>query len=74
MYSYNTCYNSNATNESNHFIYRIKALESLTYTGTPTKTSYLNGEYFNPQGLTFSANFNDGTSDNVPYHHLTLEP
>jgi hypothetical protein len=38
--------------------------DSLSYTGTPI-TSYTAGDSFDPTGLTFNANFSDGTSQDV---------
>ncbi len=38
--------------------------DSLSYTGTPI-TSYTAGDSFDPAGLTFNANFSDGTSEDV---------
>lgn len=42
-----------------------KTLSSLTQTGTPTKTTYEAGESFDPTGLTITAHYSDGTTDNV---------
>lgn len=43
----------------------VKKLSNLSYTGTPTKTSYNNGENFDPSGLTVTAKYEDGTTENV---------
>ena len=45
-----------------------KALQSLTYTGTPTKTTYNSGDSFNPNGLTVTATYTDTTSEDVTSH------
>lgn len=42
-----------------------KKLTSLTYTGTPIKTSYKEGESFSSSGLTVTAHYDDSTSENV---------
>lgn len=44
---------------------KIKTLSSLTYTGTLTKTTYIAGENFDSTGLTFTANFSDGSAATV---------
>ena len=40
-----------------------KTLQSLSKSGTPSKTSYNAGESFNASGLTVTATFNGGTED-----------
>jgi len=47
--------------------------DSLSYTGTPI-TSYTAGDSFDPTGLTFYANFSDGTSQNVATSDITFIP
>lgn len=42
-----------------------KTVTSLTLTGTPSKTTYYEGEGFDPNGLTVTATYNDDTSENV---------
>ena len=42
-----------------------KTLTSLSQSGTLSKTTYTVGESFNPSGLTITANFSDGSSNNV---------
>ena len=45
--------------------WNAKTITGLTYTGTPTKTSYYAGENFNPTGLTVSATFDDSSVEDV---------
>jgi hypothetical protein len=40
-------------------------LESLSYTGTPTTTTYEDGDVFDPTGLTVYANYSDNSQVNV---------
>jgi hypothetical protein len=42
-----------------------KALTSISASGTPTKTSYYDGDSFDPNGLTITAAFDDGSSADV---------
>ena len=42
-----------------------KKLIDLTYTGTPVKTEYTEGDSFNPDGLVVTAKFDDNTTSNV---------
>ena len=49
----------------NEDIVEPKVLTSLTYTGTPTKTTYKEGESFSPAGLTVTAHFDDSSNENV---------
>lgn len=42
-----------------------KTLSTLSYTGTPNKTSYYNGQTFDPTGLTVTAKYTDNTSEDV---------
>lgn len=47
--------------------------DSLSYTGTPI-TSYTAGDSFDPTGLTFNANFSDGTSQTIAHTDLVFSP
>ena len=47
--------------------------DSLSYTGTPI-TSYTAGDSFDPKGLTFNANFSDGTSQTIAHTDLVFSP
>ena len=51
----------------------VKAVKELSYTGTPTKTSYKSGEYFDSTGLTVTATFTDSSTENVT-SLVTWEP
>lgn len=42
-----------------------KKLTNLSYTGTPSKTQYSDGETFDSNGLTVTATYDDETSSNV---------
>lgn len=42
-----------------------KTLTSITKSGSPTKTSYTEGETFNASGLTVTAHFDDSSTENV---------
>ena len=42
-----------------------KTIKSLTQSGTLKKTAYQVGEAFDPNGLTITANYDDGTSEDV---------
>ncbi len=42
-----------------------KTIKSLTQSGTLKKTAYQVGETFDPNGLTITANYDDGTSEDV---------
>lgn len=41
---------------------KVIGVSSVTVTGTPTKTSYVAGEKFNPQGLTVTVTYSDGST------------
>ena len=43
-----------------------KTVSSVVITGDPSKTSYVDGEKFNPAGLTVTVNYNDETSEVNP--------
>lgn len=49
-------------------------LESLTYTGTLNKTEYIEGESLSLNGLTFTANYTDGTSEIISNNKLSVAP
>ena len=42
-----------------------KAVSSVVVTGAPTKTTYVDGEKFDPAGLTVTVNYNDATHEVV---------
>ncbi len=44
----------------------VKTPSSLTVTGTPTTTTYTDGQAFDPSGLSVSVVYSDGTEANVP--------
>ena len=65
-----TTYQANATftitaNTTLYAKWNAKTITNLSFTGTPTKTSYNSGESFDPTGLTVTATFNDESSENV---------
>ena len=43
-----------------------KAVSTVVVSGTPTKTTYVDGEAFDPAGLTVTVNYNDATSEENP--------
>lgn len=45
--------------------WNAKTITGLAYTGTPTKTTYVGGESFDPTGLTVTATFDDSSEENV---------
>lgn len=45
--------------------FTVKEVSSISISGTPNKTTYYEGEKFNPLGLTVTARYSDGTSANV---------
>lgn len=54
-----------AANDSNikaSITVKVIGVSSVTVTGTPTKTSYVAGEKFNPQGLTVTVTYSDGST------------
>jgi len=55
----------------NFAIYEYKAVTSLTISGSPSKTKYISGETFNPEGLTVTATFNSGASSVVKNSDVT---
>lgn len=42
--------------------FTVKEVSSISISGTPNKTSYYEGEKFNPSGLTVTANYSDGST------------
>ncbi|MBR1683286.1 MAG: InlB B-repeat-containing protein [Bacteroidaceae bacterium] len=59
---------SNFSISSNTTLYakwNAKTITSLTYTGTPTKTTYVGGQSFDPTGLTVTATFDDSSEEDV---------
>lgn len=53
--------------------WNAKTITGLTKEGTPTKTTYVGGESFNPAGLTITATFNDNSEENVT-NSITWNP
>lgn len=45
--------------------FTVKEVSSISISGTPNKTTYYEGEKFNPLGLTVTALYSDGTRANV---------
>ena len=45
--------------------WNAKTITGLSYTGTPTKTTYSAGESFDPTGLTVTATYNDASQEDV---------
>lgn len=45
--------------------WNTKTITGLSYTGTPTKTTYYAGDSFDPAGLTVNASYNDESQENV---------
>lgn len=44
----------------------VKSIKSIALSGKPTKTTYVEGETFNPSGLTVTATFNDNSTQTIP--------
>lgn len=42
-----------------------KTISTLSYTGSPTKTNYFEGDSFNPSGLTVKAKYTDNSEEEV---------
>ena len=55
------------------FLANVKVLDHITITA-PTKTDYLEGETFNPSGMTITAYWEDGTSSPLLINDVTIEP
>lgn len=53
------------TNVKDNVTFIVKEVRSISIGGTPNKTSYYEGEKFNPLGLTVTANYNDGSTTSV---------
>ena len=51
----------------------VKTITVLSYTGTPTKTTYSEGESFDPTGLTVTATYDDNSVENVT-EYVTWTP
>ncbi|MGN1040992.1 MAG: endonuclease [Candidatus Fimimonas sp.] len=49
----------------------VKAMSSITVSGTPTKAEYVEGEVFDPTGLTVTAHYSDGSQENLPLESCT---
>ncbi len=45
--------------------WNTKTITGLSYTGTPTKTTYYAGDSFDPAGLTVNASYNDESQEDV---------
>ena len=43
----------------------VKSIKSITLSGKPTKTTYVEGETFNPSGLSVTATFNDNSTQTI---------
>lgn len=50
------------TSVNDSVTFTVKEVRSISISGTPNKTSYYEGEKFNPLGLTVTANYNDGST------------
>lgn len=44
----------------------VRSIKSIALSGKPTKTTYVEGETFNPSGLTVTATFNDNSTQTIP--------
>lgn len=49
----------------------VKSIKSIALSGKPTKTTYVEGETFNPSGLTVTATFNDNSTQTIPTSSCT---
>lgn len=49
-------------------------LSSVTVSGTPTKTTYKAGEFFDPTGLIVTATYSDESQMTIPVGNATWEP
>lgn len=63
-YAANATFNITA-NTTLYAKWNAKTITGLSYTGTPTKTTYSAGESFDPTGLTVTATYNDESQENV---------
>ena len=48
--------------------------DEITKTGTLTKTTYTEGENFDPKGLTFTVSYSDGSTKTLSYSDITWSP
>lgn len=44
----------------------VKEVDSITISGTAAKTAYIDGDAFDPTGLTVTAHFSDNSTENIP--------
>lgn len=51
-----------------------KKMTGITLTGEATKKEYYAGESFNPQGLTITGNYDDGSTRDIPLTDCTWTP
>ena len=56
-----------------YYVTADKTLSSISVSTAPTKTSYLEGEYFSPSGLVITRTYTDSTSDTYAYAGHTSE-
>ena len=63
-YAANATFNITA-NTTLYAKWNVKTITGLSYTGTPTKTTYSAGESFDPTGLTVTATYNDASQEDV---------
>ena len=59
------CYQSLTNKAKNIYPETTSTVDSLSYSGTPTVTSYIDGSEFNTSGITITAHLADGTTQNV---------
>ncbi len=52
----------------------VKAISSISISGTPNKTSYYSGDSFAPAGLTVTGHFSDGTTTTIDVSDCTWTP
>lgn len=57
-------YSKSASSYSNYCT-TVATLESVVVSGTPTKTTYVAGESFEPAGLTVTGHYSDGTNNAI---------
>ncbi|MBO4574510.1 MAG: chitobiase/beta-hexosaminidase C-terminal domain-containing protein [Bacteroidales bacterium] len=63
-YAVDATFNIN-TNTTLYAKWIVKTITGLGYTGAPTKTTYNDGESFDPTGLTVTATYNDESQEDV---------
>ena len=56
-----------------YYVTADKTLSNISVSTAPTKTSYLEGEYFSPSGLVITRTYSDSTSDTYAYAGHTSE-